>query len=103
MLKLIKWSIKAVLVLTGILPLCGCSNSYEEKYMDDKRVVNAGVASFKVLGENYDSDNKHVFYKMQIVNGADPKSFKVYPHDVGDAGTEDRGNKYHQRKNVNGN
>lgn len=69
-------------------------------YIDDKKLSDADVTSFKVLGENYGSDNKHVFYKTNIVKGASPFSFKVYPHDVGNADSEDANNKYHQGKKI---
>ena len=65
-------------------------------FMDDKKLNEADVAVFKVLGENYGSDNKHVFYKTKIVKGATPSSFKVYPHDFGDADSEDAVNKFHE-------
>ncbi|MEO6732825.1 MAG: DKNYY domain-containing protein [Ferruginibacter sp.] len=65
-------------------------------YMDDKKLSNADVATFKVLGENYGSDGKHVFYKMTIMKDADPASFRVYPHDVGNADAEDAKNKFHE-------
>ncbi|MEO5889323.1 MAG: DKNYY domain-containing protein [Ferruginibacter sp.] len=65
-------------------------------FMDDKKVKDAEVATFKVLGENYGSDSKYVFYKTRIVKGANPASFKVYPHDVGNADSEDATNKYHE-------
>jgi len=65
-------------------------------YMDDVQVTAADVKTFKVLGENYGSDYKHVFYKNKIVKGADPQSFNVYPHDFGDADAEDSTSKFHE-------
>lgn len=62
----------------------------------DKKLSQANVSTFKVLGQNYGSDNQHVFYKTKIVKGAEPNSFKVYPHDVGNADSDDVKNKYHQ-------
>ena len=65
-------------------------------YMNDKKLKGADVATFKVLGENYGSDNRHVFYKTGIVKNASPDSFKVYPHDFGNADAEDAKSKFHE-------
>lgn len=65
-------------------------------YMDDKKLKEADVATFTVLGENYTRDSKHVFYKTSVVKSADPASFKVYPHDFGNADSEDAKHKFHE-------
>lgn len=65
-------------------------------YMNDKAMKGAGVATFKVLGENYGSDKSRVFYQTHIVKNADPETFKVYPHDIGNADAEDAKNKFHE-------
>lgn len=65
-------------------------------YVNDKKIPSADVATFKLLGQNYASDNKQVFYKNRIVKGAAPASFTVYPHDVGNADAEDDTNKFHE-------
>lgn len=69
-------------------------------YVDDKKLIDADVTTFKLLGENYGSDNKHVFYKTQMVNDANPATFNVNPHDVGDADAEDAANKFHEGTKV---
>lgn len=69
-------------------------------FMDDKKMTDAEVSSFRVLGENYASDNRHVFYKAGIVKDADPGTYNVYPHDMGDADSEDNDNKYHEGTRV---
>ena len=65
-------------------------------FWENKKLADANIANFKVLGMGYGSDGKHVFYKTNIIKNADPDSFKVYPHDVGDADAEDAANKYHE-------
>lgn len=65
-------------------------------YVNDKKVPGVEVATFKLLGQNYASDNKHVFYKTAIVKDAAPPSFTVYPHDVGNADAEDGTTKFHE-------
>ena len=65
-------------------------------YMDDQKMKDADVATFKVLGENYGSDKTHVYYKTKIVKNADPSTFQVYPHDFGNADSEDAINKFHE-------
>lgn len=65
-------------------------------FMNDKKLNNADLANFKVLGENYASDLKQVFYKENMVKYADPKTFEVYPHDMGNADAEDALNKFHE-------
>ena len=79
------------------------AKDHSSVYMDDKKLGSADVLSFKVLGENYGSDRAHVFYKALIVKGADPNTFKVYPHAIGDADAEDIANRYHEGKKVNRN
>ena len=69
-------------------------------YMDDKKLSAADATTFKVLGANYGSDSKKVFYKTMIVKDASPVSFKVYPHDFGNADAEDATSKFHEGKKV---
>lgn len=69
-------------------------------YMDDKKMKGLDITSFRVLGENYACDNQHVFYKTGIVKDADPATYNVYPHDMGDADSEDKSNKYHEGTRV---
>lgn len=65
-------------------------------FMDDVRVDGADVPTFKVLGENYASDQQNVYYKSKVVKGANPGTFIVYPHDVGNADSEDAFQKFHE-------
>lgn len=65
-------------------------------YVNDKKIPGADVATFRLLGENYASDSKNVFYKTSLVKAAKPASFKVYPHDMGDADAEDGKTKFHE-------
>ena len=65
-------------------------------FMDEKKMPDADLSSFKMLGENYARDSKQVFYKTNIIKNADVATFKVYPHDVGNADAEDATNKYHE-------
>ena len=41
-------------------------------------------------------------HKTGVIKNADTKSFKVYPHDFGDADAEDTKNKYHEGRKVAG-
>jgi hypothetical protein len=65
-------------------------------YMDTTPMPEADIDSFKILGENYACDSKNVYYKTRIVKGADPRSFRVYGHDVGNADSEDSRRKFHK-------
>lgn len=69
-------------------------------FMDDKKIKDAEVSSFRVLGENYGSDNLYVYYKTGIVKNADPVTYNVYPHDMGDADSEDAKYKYHEGRRL---
>jgi hypothetical protein len=66
-------------------------------WMQQKVNVMA-TEQFKVLGHGYGSDGQQVYYKTSIVKNADPKSFKVYPHGIGNADAEDARNKYSEGK-----
>ena len=68
-------------------------------YMNDKP-FGAKAATFKALGHGYSLDSKHVYYLNNILKGADPNSFKVYPHMFGDANAEDKNHKYGEGKKV---
>jgi len=65
-------------------------------YVDDKKINDADVVTFKLLGANYGSDGQCVFYKTKLVKNAHPPSFKVYPHDMGNADAEDGTIKFHE-------
>lgn len=61
---------------------------------------NVDVFTFNVLNEKYSSDKNGVYYQLKKVKGAIPGSFKVYPHQMGDADAEDNGIKYFEGKKV---
>lgn len=66
----------------------------------DRIYVNADVfpdvdrASFRILDEKYTLDKNGVYHRMKRVPQADPLTFKVYPHFMGDADAEDKAHKY---------
>ncbi|MEP7265611.1 MAG: DKNYY domain-containing protein, partial [Bacteroidota bacterium] len=49
-------------------------------FFADKPLKGADVSSFKVLGKCYGTDGKQIYFKTAIVKGANPLTFKVYPH-----------------------
>jgi hypothetical protein len=51
-------------------------------------------ATFRILDEKYTVDTNGVYFRMERVRGADPLTFKVYPHYLGDADAEDKDHKY---------
>lgn len=69
-------------------------------YVNDKKISDANVANFKLLGGNYASDGSHVFYKTFLVKDANPAAFTVYPRDDNDADAEDGTTKYREGKKV---
>lgn len=69
-------------------------------YWFDKKITCTALAAFKALGHGYATDGMNVFYKTNIINNAEVQSFKVYPHDFGDADAEDGHTKYHSGKRV---
>jgi hypothetical protein len=69
-------------------------------YMNEKRFTLPDPKTFTILGENYSHDGKNVFYKTATVINARPSSFKVYPHDVGNADAEDLTGKFHEGRKV---
>lgn len=69
-------------------------------YFGDKPLKGVPVSSFKPLGSFYGTDGKHIYFKTGILTGADPATFNVFPHDVGNADAEDGKNKYHEGEKV---
>ena len=69
-------------------------------FLDDKKINDADVSTFRVLTLGYSSDSEHVFYKTSIIKDADPASFKTYQHGYGDADAEDAKKKYLAGKKV---
>ncbi len=99
MLKLFKSAAKAILLLTGILPLLKCSSAYRDKngkvtfngkeitdksfvvlndvfakdssvaYYKEKAITSADVASFAAVDEHYARDNNQVYYCTEHRDG----------------------------------
>ncbi|MBP6827157.1 MAG: DKNYY domain-containing protein [Saprospiraceae bacterium] len=69
-------------------------------FWKDQKVAGAAPSAFRAIDFGYATDGKHVFYQTAIVKDADPGSFKVYPHGVGNADAEDKNRKYSEGKKV---
>lgn len=77
MFKFIKWFIKSVLILTGILPLLKCSSGYKEK--DGKITFNGKEItdkSFVVLSSEFAKDSTSAYYKEHAFQYADVSTFE---------------------------
>lgn len=70
-------------------------------YVNDKHFAIADLKTFKILNEKYTLDKNGVYFKMKKVKNADPASFIVFPHFMGDADAEDKNNRYGEGKVVN--
>ena len=78
MFKFIKWVIKTVLVLLGILPFTRCSSGYREK--DGKVTFNGKEItdkSFVVLSNEFAKDSTTAYYKSRAFQYADVASFEA--------------------------
>ncbi|MEO6039954.1 MAG: DKNYY domain-containing protein [Saprospiraceae bacterium] len=84
-----------------VLP--GYENTTQESYFarddralfwKDKKIAGADPATFEALDFGYSMDRSHVFHHTALVKDADPGSFKVYPHGVGNADAEDKNRTY---------
>lgn len=76
MFKIIRWSVKTVLLLTGILPLLRCSSGYREK--DGKVTFNGRQITdkyFVVLNNAFAKDSTTAWYKERSVSEADVTTF----------------------------
>ncbi|MEO6722391.1 MAG: hypothetical protein ABIN67_18630, partial [Ferruginibacter sp.] len=72
MFKLIKWCIKTILILTGIMPLFRCSSGYRQK--DGKITFNGKEITdknFIVLNEAFAKDSTTAYYKDRSFDYAD--------------------------------
>lgn len=69
-------------------------------FINDKRFPEADIATFKILDEKYTIDKNGVYFRMIKVKNADPSTFKVFPHLIGDADAEDKNHKYADGKIV---
>lgn len=63
-------------------------------YVNAEVFPNVDRASFRILNEKYTADKNGVYHHMKKMPQADPLTFKVYPHFMGDADAEDRSHKY---------
>lgn len=50
-------------------------------YTDSERFKIADYKSFDLVGHRHSADNQFVYYKTQVVEGADPKTFKEDPEE----------------------
>lgn len=69
-------------------------------YVNDQYFKDADAQSFRIFNEKYTMDNQGIYYKMKKMKNADPTTFKVYPHYMGDADAEDKHHKYGDGKVV---
>ena len=78
MFKITRWSIKTVLLLTGMLSLLKCSSGYREK--DGKITFNGEEItdkSFVVLSDEFAKDSTTAYYKQHSFRYADVASFQA--------------------------
>ncbi len=78
MFRLIKWSIKTVLFLTGLLPFFKCSSGYREK--NEKVTFNGKEItdkSFIVLNDAFAKDSTTAYYKERSFSYADVATFEA--------------------------
>ena len=78
MLKFIKWIVKTILILTGILPFMKCGSGYKEQngkvYFNGKEITDK---NFVVLNDAFAKDSLYAYYKEKSIAGADIASFKA--------------------------
>lgn len=63
-------------------------------------IEHAHPGSLLVLNEVYSKDQQFVYFKTKKINGADPSTFIVFPHDMGDSDAKDKYRHYHQGQRV---
>ena len=63
-------------------------------YVQEKVFADVDAATFRILDEKYTADKNTVYYIGKKVKNADPGTFKVYPHFMGNADAEDKNHKY---------
>ena len=74
--RIIKWCIKMVLVITGILPLARCGSGYREK--GGKVTFNGEEITdkhFVILNDAFGKSDSTAYYKRYSIPGADITSF----------------------------
>jgi len=76
--KIIKWTIKTVLVIFGIIPISRCSSGYSNKNgkitFKGKEITDK---SFVVLNDEFAKDSSTAYYKERPFNYADVATFKA--------------------------
>lgn len=74
--KIIKWAIKTVLIIFGIVPLSRCSSGYKEK--DGKITFNGKEITDKnyiVLNDQFAKNDSGAYYKEYSIHDVDVKTF----------------------------
>ena len=74
--KIMKWCVKMILVITGIIPLARCGSGYNKK--DGKITFNGKEITdknFVVLSEEFAKDSTTAYYKEYPLSGAEVASF----------------------------
>lgn len=69
-------------------------------YVNDAPFTGVDRTSFRILDEKYTVDKHAVYYRMKRMPQADPVTFKVFPHYMGDADAEDKDRRYGDGKVV---
>lgn len=73
--KIIRWCMKMVLVLTGILPLARCGSGYREKGGITFNGEEITDKSFVVLNDVFGKSDSAAYYKRYSIPGADIATF----------------------------
>lgn len=76
--KVIRWALKAVLVIFGVIPFSRCSSGYSEKNgkvtYDGREITDK---NFIVLSNEFAKDSAAAYYKSRAFQYADIASFEV--------------------------
>lgn len=87
--KILKWCVKTVLVVFGIVPMVRCGAGYQKKNgkvtFNGKEIANK---NFVVLNDAFGKDDTAAYYKEYSISGADIKTFTALDrHYAKDANT----------------
>jgi len=74
------------------------SKDHDAVYWYDKKLATASPSSFTALGHGYATDGKRIYYKTGLLANANAATFRVYPHDMGNADATDATNQFHRGK-----
>ena len=69
-------------------------------YYQDRAIRNVDLPSFVILNEFYSKDKKAVYFTSEKVTHALPKSFEVFPHDLGDSDAKDERHAYYRGQRI---